>query len=67
MNRISDEHAPRTPRTETPALALAHEAWRHALLERGMLPFLRRQLPHPVPAPRKFPPSPPAQRRPPRL
>lgn len=59
--------APRTPRTETPALAQAHEAWRRALLERGLLPFLRRQLQLPAPAPRKLPPSPPAQRRPPRL
>jgi hypothetical protein len=51
----------RTPRTETPALAQAHEAWRRALLKRGLLPFLRRQLQ--LPTPQVPPPAPPAQRR----
>ncbi|MEU9118679.1 hypothetical protein AB0C96_02250 [Streptomyces sp. NPDC048506] len=33
------------------ALDLAHEAWRHALLERGLLPFLREALADPAASP----------------
>ncbi|MGV4891907.1 hypothetical protein ACSR0Z_36160 [Streptomyces viridosporus] len=47
----------RHPQLNTASLAQAHAAWRQALLERGLLPFLRRQLHQPpTPAP------PPAQR-----
>src|SRR5690606_23416440 len=41
---------PRHPRPDTAALAQAHTAWRQALLERALLPFLRRQL-HQSPGP----------------
>lgn len=54
--------ASRHSQPDTASLAQAHAAWRQALLERGLLPFLRRQLhqpPTPTPQPR---PSPPAQR-----
>ncbi|MGW1887138.1 hypothetical protein [Streptomyces sp. NPDC001970] len=50
----------RSPRTEIPALTQAHEAWRRALLKRGLIPFLRREL-H-LPAPQVPPPALPAQR-----
>ncbi|EFE72052.1 conserved hypothetical protein [Streptomyces viridosporus ATCC 14672] len=35
------------PQPDTASLAQAHAAWRQALLERGLLPFLRRQLHQP--------------------
>ncbi|MGW1927463.1 hypothetical protein ACWCQ0_53595, partial [Streptomyces massasporeus] len=53
----------RRPQPGAAALARAHAAWRQALLERGLLPFLHRQLhqpPDPVPQPR--PASSPVQR-----
>ncbi|MGW6235756.1 hypothetical protein [Streptomyces sp. NPDC055094] len=60
------------PRHHTPAVIEARAAWRQALLERGMLPFLRRQLhplaqaPAPAPAPDPAPDA-DAQPSPPRL
>ncbi|MCC9711733.1 hypothetical protein E4N62_44905 [Streptomyces sp. MNU76] len=45
----------RQPQPDAAALTQAHAAWRQALLERGLLPFLHRQLhqpPGPVPQPR---------------
>ncbi|MFE8018355.1 hypothetical protein ACFU3O_37210 [Streptomyces antibioticus] len=54
---------PRHPQPDTASLARAHAAWRQALLERGLLPFLRRELHQsPTPAPRPRTPSPPEQR-----
>ncbi|MDG9720148.1 hypothetical protein [Streptomyces sp. DH24] len=53
----------RNPQQDAASLAQAHAAWRQALLERGLLPFLRRELHHPpTPAPQSRPASPPAQR-----
>lgn len=51
------------PQPDAAALSQAHAAWRHALLDRGLLPFLRHQL-HPLPtaAPQPRPAAPPAQR-----
>ncbi|MDW4905142.1 hypothetical protein RB628_07220 [Streptomyces sp. ADMS] len=65
---------PHRPQPDAASLAQAHAVWRQALLERGLLPFLRRQLhqpstpapqPHPAspPAPQPHPASPPVQRR----
>ncbi|MFE7897788.1 hypothetical protein ACFU3E_09715 [Streptomyces sp. NPDC057424] len=55
----------RHPQPDTASLAQAHAAWRQALLERGLLPFLRRQLHQPsASAPQPRPTSPPAQRAP---
>ncbi|MFE1773197.1 hypothetical protein [Streptomyces sp. NPDC059008] len=58
-----------TPRHDAPAVTEARAAWRQALLERGMLPFLRRQLHLPASAPDAAAPPqlpvgvPPQQRR----
>ncbi|WP_180686811.1 MULTISPECIES: hypothetical protein [Streptomyces] len=51
----------RHPQPDTASLAQAHAAWRQALLERGLLPFLRREL-HQPPTPALHPAPPPAQR-----
>jgi hypothetical protein len=50
-------------RPDAVALAHAQAAWRKALLERGLLPFLRRQLGLPSTAARQLPPTPPTARR----
>ncbi|WNZ10554.1 hypothetical protein [Streptomyces sp. 11x1] len=53
----------RHPQPDAAALAQAHATWRRALLERGLLPFLRHQLHQPpAAAPQPRPASPPAQR-----
>jgi hypothetical protein len=44
----------RRPQPDTGSLAQAHAAWRQALLERGLHPFLHRQMHQPpTPAPRR--------------
>jgi hypothetical protein len=54
----------RHPQPDTASLTQAHAAWRQALLERGLLPFLHRQLHQPpTPAPQPRPTSLPGQRR----
>ncbi|WP_179166592.1 hypothetical protein [Streptomyces sp. CB03238] len=53
----------RRPQPDTASLAQAHAAWRQALLERGLLPFLRREL-HQPPTPASQPrPAPPFEQR----
>lgn len=52
----------RRPQPDTASLAQAHAAWRQALLERGLLPFLRREL-HQPPAPPRRSPAPPCEQR----
>lgn len=54
---------PRHPQPDAATLTQAHAAWRQALLERGLLPFLRHQLHQPrTAAPPPRPASSPAQR-----
>ncbi|MGW2180716.1 hypothetical protein ACWCXX_21995 [Streptomyces sp. NPDC001732] len=56
-------HRATSGRPDGVALAHARAAWRKALLERGLLPFLRHQLRLPPTAAQQLPPVPPTVRR----
>ncbi|MGY0067400.1 hypothetical protein ACWZEH_11345 [Streptomyces sp. QTS137] len=64
VTAVRHRATPHRPQPDTASVAQAHAEWRRALLERGMLPFLRRQLRRvPTREPRSRSVPPPERRR----